>query len=175
LVCIAVVSTQLQFDWLGGVLSTLRKDPTAEGIDWTSIRADLEARGLLLPGVTVGVLNWRVGGKIGHGLGPEVTILCLSSDSRQFGFATPLHGFVGQDVLLLVVDPTDRTILDVAKWFNTLEILPATSIRLNGRVLQPVGVIRGLNMRLSTSDDRASESASDVNGISADSADSSPI
>ena len=55
----------------------MRTDPTAEGLDWISLRDDLRARGLLPPGTVVAALNWRDAGKIGYALGPDVTMLCL--------------------------------------------------------------------------------------------------
>jgi hypothetical protein len=135
-----VIATQLQFDWLGGRLATVvRTDPTAEGLDWTSIGNDLRARGLLPPGALVAALNWRDAGKIGYALGPEITILCLNADSRQFGFAHPLSGYAGTDVLLLAVDPPGQA----APWFRSLQALPGTSVRLDGRVLRTVTVLRG--------------------------------
>ena len=85
---LVVIATQLQFDWAGGRLAgVLRKDPTAEGLDWTSVRDDLRARGLLRPGLPVAAFNWRDAGKFGHALGPDTAMLCLSPDAREFGFA----------------------------------------------------------------------------------------
>jgi 4-amino-4-deoxy-L-arabinose transferase-like glycosyltransferase len=144
LACVIVIATQVQFDWLGnGLANVMRADPTAEGVDWTSLRDDLEARGLLPPGTVTAALNWRDAGKIGHALGPSVTTLCLSSDSRQFGFADPLRGFAGRDVLLLVVSPADKAAADAKPWFQAVEVLAGTSVRLDGRVLRTVTVLRG--------------------------------
>jgi 4-amino-4-deoxy-L-arabinose transferase-like glycosyltransferase len=144
LASLTVIATQLQFDWLGGSLAAvMRTDPTAEGIDWTSLHDDLEARGLLPPGTVTAALNWRDAGKIGHALGPNATMLCLSPDARQFGFADPLRGFAGQDVLLLVLSPADKAVAEAKPWFQAIEPLPATSVRLDGRVLRTVTVLRG--------------------------------
>ncbi|HEY4044663.1 MAG TPA: glycosyltransferase family 39 protein, partial [Rhodopila sp.] len=72
----AVIASQVQFDWLGGALTTvMRADPTAEGLDWTSLADDLRARGLLPAGTVVAALNWRDAGKIGYALGPGATML----------------------------------------------------------------------------------------------------
>ena len=72
LAAMLAIACQLQFDWLGGSLSAVtRSDPTAEGLDWTSLQHDLRARGLLPPGALVAALNWRDAGKIGYGLGPD--------------------------------------------------------------------------------------------------------
>ncbi len=144
LIAVVVISTQIQFDWLGGNLAAvMRKDPTAEGLDWTSIRDDLEHRGLLPPGTLAAALDWRDAGKIGYALGPAVTMLCLSTDSRQFGFAHPPAHFAGQDALLLILDPAEREISAARRWFGTIEVLPPTSVRLDGRTLRTVTVLRG--------------------------------
>ena len=67
---VAVISTQLTFGWLEPEIQAFaRKDPTIEGIDWTSVRTNLVKRGLLHPGVVVGVPNWRDAGKIAYALG----------------------------------------------------------------------------------------------------------
>ena len=140
LASLAVIATQLDFDWLGGRLSTvMRTDPTAEGLDWTSIDGDLRARGLLPPGALVAALDWRDAGKIGYALGPRTTILCLNADARQFGFAHPLSQYAGKNVLLLAVDPPAQA----TPWFHSLQVLPGTSVRLDGRTLRTVTVLRG--------------------------------
>lgn len=140
IVSLVVIETQLQFDWLGGRFGTvMRTDPTAEGLDWTSIDDDLRARGLLPPGALVAALNWRDAGKIGYALGPRTTILCLNADARQFGLAHRLSEYAGKDVLLLAVDPPEQA----APWFRSLQDLPGTSVRLGGRVLRTVTVLRG--------------------------------
>ena len=144
LVSIIVIATQIQFDWLGGRLAAvMRTDPTAEGMDWTSLRSDLAARGLLPPGTVAAALNWRDAGKIGRALGPDTTMLCLNTDSRQFGFADPLSVFAKRDVLVLVIGPANKAVVEAKPWFRTVEVLPGTSVRLDGRVLRTVTVLRG--------------------------------
>lgn len=137
---VTVIATQIQFDWLGGSLrAVMRADPTSEAMDWTSIRHDLTARGLLPPGALVATLNWRDAGKIGYALGPDTTMLCLNADSRQFGFAHPLEQFAGRDILVLSVgSPAPAT-----QWFQKVQILPVTYVRLDGRILRTVSVLRG--------------------------------
>jgi 4-amino-4-deoxy-L-arabinose transferase-like glycosyltransferase len=144
LAAIAVIGTQERLDWIGPRLATLlRKDPTAEGVDWTSLRTDLTARGLLAPGTVVGVANWRDAGKIGYALGADVTVLCLNQDSRQFGFAHPPTGFLGRDMLLLVVDHPEAVERDLAPLFDRITPLPPAPVTLRGRVLQQVTVLQG--------------------------------
>jgi hypothetical protein len=91
----------------------------------------------------VAALNWRDGGKIGYALGPGVTMLCLSADSRQFGFAHNLRDFAGRDVLVLAVDPPAPASL----WFARTQALAPSSVRLDGRVLKTVSVLRGSGLR----------------------------
>jgi 4-amino-4-deoxy-L-arabinose transferase-like glycosyltransferase len=147
LASLAIVAAQIQFDWLGARLTTvMRSDPTAEGLDWTSLQNDLTARGLLPTGTVAGALNWRDAGKIGYALGSRTTMLCLCADSRQLGFAHPPSDFAGQNVLLVVPDPAEHGIAEAKRWFRTTELLPATSIRLNGRVLRTVTILRGTGL-----------------------------
>ena len=48
MLALAVVSTQVRLDWLGPAIAAVtRRDPDLDGIDWTSLRAELAARGLL--------------------------------------------------------------------------------------------------------------------------------
>jgi Dolichyl-phosphate-mannose-protein mannosyltransferase len=144
LVVMGTIAVQLQTDWLGGSLATvMRKDPTDEGLDWTSVRQDLAARGLLPPGAVAAALSWRDAGKLGYALGPDTTMLCLSTDSRQFGFVHPVRDFRGQDVLLLLPDPSGRGLDEAKRWFDSVDVLPGTSVRLRGRVLRTVTVVLG--------------------------------
>jgi hypothetical protein len=144
-----VISAQIQFDWLDGSLAAvMRRDPTQEGLDWTSIRDDLEERGLVPAGTVAAALNWRDAGKIGYALGPEVTMLCLCTDSRQFGLAYPLHDFVGQTVLVLAPGSAEAADDVATRWFRSVEVLPGSAVRLRGRVLESVAVLRGEALQL---------------------------
>jgi hypothetical protein len=138
---VVIVSSQLQFDWLRPLMPA--HDPTAEGINWTSLRNDLTARGLLHPGTVVGVPNWRDAGKIAYALGPQVTVLCLNRDSRQFGIDNPPEQWHGADVLLLVVDHPDTVVPALTKQFAQVEMLPPSAVTLRGRTLKTVTVAIG--------------------------------
>ena len=147
LAAIVVVSTQIQFDWLGNRLAAvLRSDPTAEGLDWVSVRDDLRRRGLLSAGTVVAAVDWRDAGKIGYALGADVIMLCLNPDARQFGFADPPQAFSGRDVLVLVLDPAGRGIARAKQWFSTTRVLPETSVRLNERTLRTISVLQGIKL-----------------------------
>ncbi len=142
------ISLQIQFDWLGGSLaSVMRKDPTEEGLDWMSVRHDLAARGLLPPGSVAAALSWRDAGKLGHALGPDITMLCLCRDSRQFGIADPVGAFAGRDVVVLVPDPASRALDETRRWFTGVDVMPDIKIRLDGRVLRTVTVLLGRKLQ----------------------------
>jgi 4-amino-4-deoxy-L-arabinose transferase-like glycosyltransferase len=149
IIALAVVSIQIRTDWLGPVIAAnTKRDPDIEGIDWTSLRSQLAARGLLTPaGLVIGADNWRDGGKIAYALGPDQTVLCLNRDARQFGFATNPASFVGDDVLLLVLNHPEAVRARLGPSFDRIETLPPATITLRGRVLQTVTVLRGIHLR----------------------------
>jgi 4-amino-4-deoxy-L-arabinose transferase-like glycosyltransferase len=146
---LAVVSIQIRLDWLGSAIAAVtRHDPDLDGVDWVSLRSQLGARGLLTqPSPVIGADNWRDAGKIAYALGPLVAVLCLNRDARQFGFATDPSHFIGSDVLLLVLDHPDATRTRLNPLFDGIEILPAATIILRGRVLATVTVLRGIHLR----------------------------
>ncbi|MBN8871410.1 MAG: glycosyltransferase family 39 protein [Rhodospirillales bacterium] len=143
LAAIAVIGTQERLDWLGPQFARLRKDPTAEGLDWTSLRTELDARGLLPPGTVVGVPNWRDAGKIGRALGPEVPIVVLDRDARQFGIVRPAASMIGRSLLVLVVEHPAQVAATLAPRFAALTPLPPAPVSLRGRVLLQVAPFRG--------------------------------
>jgi 4-amino-4-deoxy-L-arabinose transferase-like glycosyltransferase len=148
LVTLTITSTQVQIDWLAPLMAMLHRDPDIEGTDWASLRQDLLARGLLnQPNTIVAVDNWRDAGKIAYAFGPDITTLCLNRDSRQFGMVTNIASYTGRDMLLLVLDHPDRARAALAPLFHRLDVLPSSAITLNGRVLQPVTVLRGIGFR----------------------------
>jgi 4-amino-4-deoxy-L-arabinose transferase-like glycosyltransferase len=140
---VAVVATQVRFDWLHREIAAFaRRDPDIEVVDWTSLRSDL-AR----PGIIVGVPNWRDAGKIAYALGPDVTVLCLNRDARQFGIAWPPQDFIGMDMVILAPEHGERVPVELGQAFSSIEKLPDTSIRYAGRTLQAVAVFHARRWR----------------------------
>ncbi len=135
---VTVIGFQEQLGWL-----PVMPNASAEGLDWTSLRDDLTKRGLLRPGTVVGVPNWRDTGKIAHAFGPDVTVLCLNPDCRQFAYTDSPAPWAGADVLLLVADRADTTLPGLRQMFEQIELLPPSAVTLRGQVLKTVAVAIG--------------------------------
>jgi 4-amino-4-deoxy-L-arabinose transferase-like glycosyltransferase len=144
LIAVLTISLQTRFDLLRPLIPA--NDPTAEGVDWTSLRDDLNGRGLLSSGAVVGVANWRDGGKIAVGLGPDVPVICLNADARQFGFANPPRQWAGADVLLLIANDPDHTLMTLRPLFSRIDPLPPSAVTLRGRTLRVITVARGIGL-----------------------------
>jgi 4-amino-4-deoxy-L-arabinose transferase-like glycosyltransferase len=145
LIIVAFVAVQVRTDWLHPLIAEYvhGADPDLQGIDWTSLREDLAARGLLRPGLVVGATNWRDAGKIAYALGPDVTVICLNTDARQFRFGTTPADIIGQDVLILAPEHADRVVAEYAGIFASIEPLPPAVIRHAGHDLATVAVFLG--------------------------------
>jgi len=90
LVLMALVVGEVQLGLLPG-------NPAAQARDWSSLRPALAARGLLT--LPIAAPSWSDAGKVGLGLGADVPLFCLNTDSREFRFSTtpPTSG----DVLII--------------------------------------------------------------------------
>ena len=113
----------------------LAKDPTLEALEWTSLRSELQARGLLdSTGLFVLAPHWITGGKLDHGLGGALPVVVFGPDQRHFAFRQDLGRFVGQDALL--IGPSEqvaRVLPALANYFESLEELPTTTVGRGGR------------------------------------------
>ncbi|MBV8613975.1 MAG: hypothetical protein JOY66_09425, partial [Acetobacteraceae bacterium] len=144
LIALVALCTQVRLDWMGPALVRSHgRDPDLEAIDWTSLRRDLDSRGLLGAGTVVGVPDWRDAGKIAYALGPGVTVTCLNADARQFGFVAPAASFLGRDLLVLAPEHPDHVVAALAPSFAGLQPLAPAPIRHAGRVLAEVAALRG--------------------------------
>ncbi len=119
-----------------------RDDPDVEAVDWTSLRDSVA------PGAIVGVPDWRDAGKIAYALGPNVTVLCLNRDCRQFGITWPPARFIGADMLILAPEHRERVAAELGPVFDSIEPLPDASIRHAGRTLRTVAVFQAKGLRV---------------------------
>jgi hypothetical protein len=143
---VALLAVQVRTEFLHPLIAGFVRgpDPDLQAIDWTSLRDDLAARGLLdRPGLVVGATNWRDAGKIAYALGPDVRVICLNTDSREFGFGLTPADVIGRDVLILAPEHADRVMAAYAGIFAAIEALPPATIRQGGNDLATVGVFLG--------------------------------
>lgn len=145
---VALVSLQVRLDILRPVLTAVaRQDPDLEAINWTSLRRQIAANGLLNPQTVIAAADWRDAGKIAYALGPSIPVICLSPDQREFAFAAPASAFLGRDILVLALDHPERVYRDLAPLFGATQPGPALAILQGNRPIQPVTSFIGLHLR----------------------------
>jgi 4-amino-4-deoxy-L-arabinose transferase-like glycosyltransferase len=133
----ALAVGQVRWGWLGPLIAEIAPhDPTAEAVDWTSLKDGLPSHAL------VGVPDWRDAGKIAYALGPSVTTVCLNRDCRQFGLTMPADRFMGSDFLILAPEHGERAAETLAGAFDRIVRLPDRFVRQDGRILRSVAVFR---------------------------------
>ncbi len=101
----AGVASEVAFNWVPLVWREFedRRDPDMEGVDWSSVRAEVVQRAKLpgQPNLVVAALRWNVAAKIDYALDGALTVVCLCDDPRQYGIAHPLSDLKGRDFLIL--------------------------------------------------------------------------
>jgi Dolichyl-phosphate-mannose-protein mannosyltransferase len=141
------VASEVRFNWL-----PLGRDPSLDLVDWTSLRKELQSRGLLdRAGLVVAALKWHEAGKIDYALGSRVPVLCLGADARQYGLIANPDDFVGTDVL--IVAPR-RSLAQISSQFGSLfgsidPIAPATIMHA-GRPAMELPLFIGHRLRAGT-------------------------
>jgi hypothetical protein len=104
IVAVVFVASEVRFNWLYGLIEELPvgRDPNLDVVDWTSLRAEFENRGLLdRPGLVVATLKWHETGKIDYALGGRIPVICLGPDPRQYGQTASPDDYAGADVLII--------------------------------------------------------------------------
>ena len=131
------VASEVRFNWLPAVAEdfALGTDPDIDAVDWTSVRADLAARGLLgRPGLVVAATRWHDAGKIDYALDGRATVLCLGADPREYGLVARPEDHAGDDVLIVAPRSTlAQVTAQFGAAFDSIETLPATLVRHDGR------------------------------------------
>ena len=121
----------------------------AGGVNWTSLRPELEARGLLSePGLVVAVTRWNDAGKIDYALDGSLPVVVLAADSREYGIVAPADRFLGHPMLILV---PEREGADMARrlgpLFHRLMVIQTIPLRFHGYVLINFLVLKGEGFR----------------------------
>lgn len=129
-----------------------RGDPSLEAYDWSGLRSQLAARGLLEDsGQVVAATHWIEAAKIGYAMGPRYPVLCLSGDPRHFFYADRPSRFLGRDALLLVRVPPKGMTVDIVKeyapYFASITPEGTVPVERGGRTAFQVAVFRAVDMQ----------------------------
>jgi len=154
LIAVGHAATGLGRQWFPNLLA---KDPTLEALEWTPVRDELQARGLLKrEGLFVVVPHWITAGKVGHALGGALPVLVFNQDQRHFALLHDPKDFVGQDALIIdKATRVDQLARELGPYFEGIEPLPSFAfgrgqlaevelgIRLGRRLLKPLPAAYG--------------------------------
>jgi hypothetical protein len=106
-------------------------DPGFQEVDWTPLRPELDARGMLhRPNTIIAATNWQDAGKLDYGLGGAVPVIVLNPDARQYLFAPTRTAQPGQDVLIVGPRLTEERLRQTyGGLFHSIEALPPIPLR----------------------------------------------
>src|SRR5271157_1032039 len=154
---VAFVASEVRYNWLPGLAADLPlgRDPSLDVVDWTSLRAELESRGLLdRPGLVVATLKWHEAGKIDYALGGRIPVICLGSDARQYGLTANPDDYAGADAL--IVAPR-RSLAQIESQFggrfDSIEPIAPTTVMHAGRPAMELPLFIGHRLHESTARD----------------------
>lgn len=104
LVAFAVFVTHIPTGWVAYFLPDYKRYDSlvADQTDWTSLRADLEARGMLDPDkYFVVVARWEFCHKANYAFGDRMKIICLDDNPVGFAKAHEQADLVGKDAVIV--------------------------------------------------------------------------
>ncbi len=132
--------------WLAANEKAGFRDATEWNYDWRGLK---ESPAWSTPGAEpptfAAVNNWRVGGKAGGALGPEVPVCAFTEDPRGFAFACDTQTFLGQDALI-VVPKENADLAGIARYFERLGPAYEISEGRGGRAERIVTLTRGYKL-----------------------------
>ncbi len=105
------------------------RDPTRGMYDWPAdgLRKAYQQAGAKF----VLIENWRLGGRVGVGLGPSVPICAMGGDPRGFAFACDARKHLGEDALVVRAQDNGRA-ADEATYFQSVEPMGEAEIGRKG-------------------------------------------
>jgi 4-amino-4-deoxy-L-arabinose transferase-like glycosyltransferase len=89
--------------------------------------------------------NWRLGGKVGVALGPQVPICAMGEDPRGFAFACDASRRIGETAL--IVGARDKAGVDAGAFFASVEPLGDVNVGRRGRVERVLTLQRGRDLK----------------------------
>ena len=94
-VFLVVAVSQTLTGWATRLFPTGWNDVTRDLVNWTELRTELQARGLLGATAIVAAPHWIQAGKVSYALGPSVEVLCLCERPQHFAYRYNLADFAG--------------------------------------------------------------------------------
>ena len=129
--------------WQTAGVKSLKKDPTQWSYSWQGLKESPSWQAIGAPHAFVVVDNWRVGGKTGAALGPDVPVCDFSKDPREFAFVCSADALLGQDALIVL--PKERSgeaLRALAPYFQRLDPSEEIAIGRIGRSERVVTLTR---------------------------------
>ncbi len=134
--------------WQKAASASPKRDATEWSYNWRGLKESLAWRepGAAEPAFAV-VEAWRVGGKVGLALGPQVPVCAFTNDPRGFAFQCDSRAYPGQDALIVIPKELAAIALpEIAPYFERLG--PAFELGQGraGRTERIVTVVRGYKL-----------------------------
>jgi 4-amino-4-deoxy-L-arabinose transferase-like glycosyltransferase len=115
--------------------SVLARDPTLEAFEWTPLRTQLQARGLLdRKDLFVVAPYWLDAGRIDQALGGKLPVIAAGALNapKHFAFKYPPNAFVGWDALLIGRNINDEILSRLRPYFQSIEELAPVAFGRGG-------------------------------------------
>ena len=149
---LVLTGTQMRLNWVTAVAGPqflARAKDVAGGVNWTALRPELQARGLLTaPGLVVAVTRWNDAGKIDYALGGSPPVVVLAADAREYGVLAPADRYIGHSMLILVPSSNGAALaLRMAPMFARLASLQPLTLRFGGFPLLELAVLKAEGFR----------------------------
>jgi 4-amino-4-deoxy-L-arabinose transferase-like glycosyltransferase len=148
LVVLALAGSEMRLNWVSALFGPrvlAHAGDVAGAVNWSGLKPELEARGLLTtPGLVIGVTRWSDAGKIDYELGGTIPVVILVADAREYGILAPPARFAGRPILMLVPrsDPVELA-ARFSPLFAHLTVLPSLPILFAGFPMMTISVLRG--------------------------------
>ena len=125
-----------------------RRDATEWSYNWRGLTESPAWRAAgAEPPAFAAVNNWRVGGKAGGALGPQVPVCAFTEDPRGFAFECDLGAFLGRDALIVIPkENAGPNLAAIAPYFERLSPAYEVAEGRGGRTERVVTLVRGYKL-----------------------------
>jgi hypothetical protein len=139
-------ASEVRYNWLPASVGgfPVAKDPGFDLVDWSSLKQNLAALGLLdRPDLVVAALRWSDAGKLDYALGGKLPVICLGPDARQYSLIARHDDYAGADVLIVTRIPLTKIIGQYWFLFDAIEQIAPANVLHAGRPALQLNLILG--------------------------------